>query len=157
DLVRVEVGNSKGTAVWVGTCYPGARARTTGRPRSRVGLTRLRVAVHLFLQDRQVVVRQLQDEAGARGSERRPAAAAAQALVRPHPPRPGAGPDDQLVADGGEPFGPERPAGGPHGEGGVVVAVVVVRNVADRAAAVRAELHQVVEAPVDGRAVVHAG
>src|SRR5947199_407417 len=65
----------------------------------------------------------------------------------------------QLVADRREPVRPVVAAGGPHGLGGVVVAVVVVRLVlaAHPRRAARPVLHQVAQAALDGRVLVDAG
>src|SRR6266446_6413561 len=75
-----------------------------------------------FLENGQIVIRDLQDNAG-HGR----AVIVAEAMVSPRARV--AIPIDaveQLVADGGIPLGPILAAGRPHGLGGVIVAVVIM-------------------------------
>src|SRR5262249_55915474 len=103
----------------------------------------------LLLQDRQVIVRHLQDDArhgrpvvGADGIE--PAAVGAAAA-------------EQFVADRRIPLGPVTAARCPHYLHGVVVAVEVVHGVVDEHLSVGLEGHEILEPGVDLRALVDAG
>src|SRR5262245_10308894 len=68
------------------------------------------------------------------------------------------GPGNQFVADGGIPFRPVTTARGPHGLGGIVMAVEVVQVVdaMAREGGIRLELVQVLEAALNLRALVNS-
>src|SRR5713226_5577680 len=74
-----------------------------------------------LLQDRQIVVRDLKNDAGHRGG-----VVVAEALVRPATMQRSSGVFDNFVSNGRVPFLPVGSAGGPHRLGRVVMAVVVV-------------------------------
>src|SRR5262249_25729329 len=103
---------------------------------------------NLFLQDRQVVVRYLQDDA------RHCRAVMGADEVRPRTL--GALARQQFLPDGGEPLRPVFSTGGPHRLGGVVVAVEVVHVVA-RELPRRLVLHQEIKALLHVLVFVDAG
>src|SRR5438132_9268033 len=74
-----------------------------------------------LLQDRQIIVRDLKNDAGHRSG-----VVMAEALVRPATMKRPSGVVDKFVANGRVPFFPVGVAGGPHRLGRVVVAVVVM-------------------------------